>query len=192
MLLSVSLTQITNRYFIALLPPSEIQAPIRQIQQHFAEHYQSRGALRSPPHITLQAPFLWSSTDCVLKDKLQAFANEHRPIAIALDGFGAFSPRVIYVNVSQTPELLKTHAELTAYCAATLGIVDPVAKTRPFAPHITVAFRDLTRENFQAAWLAFQPQQIHDEFTARDLTLLRHDGKQWNSYASFPFSDNAV
>lgn len=181
------MTQITNRYFIALLPPPEIQAHVRQIQQYFAEHYHSRGALRSPPHITLQAPFLWSSANVnFLQDQLKIFADQHQPIAIALDGFAAFSPRVIYVNVAKTSELLQIHADLLAYCKA-IGIVDPVA-TRPFAPHMTVAFRDLTRQNFRTAWREFQPQQLHYEFVAHELTLLLHDGQRWNNYAHFPFA----
>jgi len=30
-----------------------------------------------------------------------------------------------------------------------------------FSPHMTVAFRDLTRQNFKAAWPEFQQRQLH-------------------------------
>lgn len=187
-----ALTQATNRYFIALLPPPEIQAQIRQIQEHVAAHYHSRGAMRSPPHITLQAPFLWSSDEVQdLKDNLQAFATQHQQFAISLERFGAFSPRVIYVNVAKSSELLTLHAHLLADCD-NFGIIDTVAKNRAFAPHITIAFRDLTRQNFKAAWSEFQSRQFHANFTANEITLLLHDGKQWNSHARFPFGSNAL
>jgi 2'-5' RNA ligase len=47
------------RYFIALLPPQEMQDYANQVRQHFADHYASRKAFNSPPHITLEPPFEW-------------------------------------------------------------------------------------------------------------------------------------
>ncbi|WP_289501127.1 2'-5' RNA ligase family protein [Gloeocapsopsis sp. IPPAS B-1203] len=183
------MAQITNRYFIALLPPLEIQNSVRDIQQHFAEHYNSRGALRSPPHITLQPPFLWEVERVnELESHLKNFVQQRSLVPIVLDGFGAFSPRVIYINVRKSPELLNAQADLMTHCEL-LGIVDPVSKTRPFAPHMTVAFRDLTRQNFKAAWTQFQHQQLYFEFIASGVTLLIHNGK-WIVHTIFPFTFN--
>lgn len=84
-------------------------------------------------------------------------------------------------------ELLTLQAELMAHLEANLGIVDKVSKTRLFALHMTVAFKDLTKQNFQAAWQEFEKQQVHFEFTADNLTLLLHDGKRWNIKTEFPF-----
>ncbi|PIG92663.1 2'-5' RNA ligase [Gloeocapsopsis sp. IPPAS B-1203] len=185
----IRLAQITNRYFIALLPPLEIQNSVRDIQQHFAEHYNSRGALRSPPHITLQPPFLWEVERVnELESHLKNFVQQRSLVPIVLDGFGAFSPRVIYINVRKSPELLNAQADLMTHCEL-LGIVDPVSKTRPFAPHMTVAFRDLTRQNFKAAWTQFQHQQLYFEFIASGVTLLIHNGK-WIVHTIFPFTFN--
>ncbi len=78
-----------------------------------------------------------------------------------------------------------------AHLETVLGIVDPVSKSRAFSPHMTVAFRDLTRQNFKAAWQEFQQRQLQFEFTATQLTLLIHDGKRWNVSAEFPFSMKA-
>ena len=39
-----------NLFFIALLPSVEAQAYANQVKQHFADMYQSKGALKSPPH----------------------------------------------------------------------------------------------------------------------------------------------
>lgn len=168
----------------------EIQTSIREIQEHFAEHYSSRGALRSPPHITLQPPFVWNTERLSeLTTHLQEFVLLRSPILIVLDGFGAFSQRVIYVDVRKSPELLNLQTDLMAQCES-IGIVDRVSKTRPFSPHMTVAFRDLTRQNFKLAWAQFQHQQLHFEFTATDLTLLKHNGKQWIVDSNFPFSGN--
>lgn len=68
-----------------------------------------------------------------------------------------------------------------------MGIFDKRATNRPFAPHMTVAFKDLTKQNFKTAWAEFEQRQLHFEFTATQLTLLLHHGKRWNVKSAFPF-----
>ncbi|MBN4005707.1 2'-5' RNA ligase family protein [Nostoc sp. LPT] len=170
-----------SRFFVALLPPQDIQDYANEIKQYFANRYASSGALKSPPHITLQPPFEWSDANLpLLEASLKEFASGQQPVAITLKGFNAFAPRVIYINVVISQELLTLQADLMAHTESKLGIFDNVSKTRPFAPHLTVAFRDLTKQNFKAAWPEFENRQLHFEFTADKLTLLLHDGKRWN------------
>ncbi|MEH2273704.1 MAG: 2'-5' RNA ligase family protein [Nostoc sp.] len=177
-----------SRFFVALLPPEDIQDYANQIKQYFADHYASSGALKSPPHITLQPPFEWADANLpLLEASLEEFASGQQPVAITLRGFDAFVPRVIYINVVRSQEVLTLQADLMAYTESNLGIVDKVSKTRPFAPHMTVAFRDLTKQNFKAAWPEFEKRQLHFEFTAHKLTLLLHDGKRWNIKSEFGF-----
>jgi len=176
------------RYFLALLPPQEVQAAVNQVKQHFADRYASCKAQNSPPHITLQPPFEWATAQVSLEQSLLAFGQRHSPVPIQLSGFGAFAPRVIYIQVLKTPELLALQAELATYLERELKIVDTAAKKRAYAPHMTVAFRDLTRQNFRAAWTEFQHQPFQFEFTVSDLTLLNHNGRCWQIHTDFPFS----
>ena len=181
------MNQSKQRFFIALVPPPDIEQHITEIQQYFAEHYNSRGALNSPPHITLQPPFHSLAEDVPkLEESLNQFSVNRRPIPVTLSGFAAFAPRVIYVDVVKSPELLEIHSYLMSYLEANLGIVDRVSQSRPFVPHMTVAFRDLTKDNFQRAWLEFAGRSLHFEFTASALTLLLHDGSRWNISNQFP------
>lgn len=178
-----------SRFFIALVPPQDIQDYTNQIKQYFAEQYASSGAQKSPPHITLQPPFEWADSNVsVLEAALKEFASEQQPVPITLSGFDAFAPRVIYINVVKSQALLTLQANLMAYLASHLGIVDQVSQSRPFAPHMTVAFRDLTKQNFRVAWPEFQQRQLNFEFTAENLTLLLHDGKRWQIKSEFSFS----
>ncbi|NET61722.1 MAG: 2'-5' RNA ligase family protein [Symploca sp. SIO2E6] len=179
--------QTKNLFFIALLPPSAIQNHANEIKQYFAQTYNSQGAQNSPPHITLQPPFEWNRDALpVLEESLSTFGEMYPPIPITLNGFGAFAPKVIYINVLKKPELLNLQAELMAYLKISLGIVHPISRSRPFVPHLTVAFRDLTKKNFQLAWPEFEHRQLEYKFTASKLTLLIHDGKQWQACKSFP------
>ncbi|WGV27276.1 2'-5' RNA ligase family protein [Halotia branconii] len=178
-----------SRFFIALLPPRHIQEYAKQVKQYFADNYGSRAAQKSPPHITLQPPFEWPDADVpLLEASLSEFATKQQSIPITLSGYAAFAPRVIYINVIRSQELLNLQADLVAYTESKLSIVDQVSQTRPFAPHMTIAFRDLTRQNFKAAWPEFAQRQLHFEFIAENLTLLLHDGKRWNVKSEFGFS----
>ncbi|HLO47825.1 MAG TPA: 2'-5' RNA ligase family protein [Kamptonema sp.] len=180
---------LKHRFFIALVPPQEIQEHITEIKQYFAEKYASSGALKSPPHITLQPPFRWLADDVgKLEECLEKFAIAHHPVPVTLSGFDAFPPRVIYGKPLKTPELLGIQKNLIEYLETNLEITDTVAKNRPFTPHMTVAFRDLTKENFKAAWSEFNKRSLNFEFTAYQLTLLLHDGDRWNISREFPFS----
>ncbi len=178
-------------FFIALLPPIEIQNQITEIKHYFAEHYNSRHALKSPPHITLQPPFKWLTENLnQLEQHLSLFAQNYSSIPITLSGFNAFPPRVIYVDVIKTPELLTIQQDLITYLEKHLNIVDPVSKKRPFSPHVTVAFKDLSRQAFKIAWPEFEQRSIQFEFTTPQLTLLIHNGQKWNIKTEFPLLKN--
>ena len=172
--------------FVALVPPENIQNQVTEIKEYFATKYNSSHALRSVPHITLQPPFKWRTENlAVLQECLQTFAQNCSAFPITLSGFGAFPPRVIYVNVVKTPELLKIQKDLIQFTETNLGIVHPPSKIRPFSPHVTVAFRDLTKTNFRAAWLEFRERSLEFEFVASQLTLLIHNGKRWDIFQEF-------
>lgn len=173
-------------YFIALLPPEAVRQEATQIKQYCARVYQSAHALKSPPHVTLQPPFKWPDENLPrLEEVLRKFARQQVPIPMILSGFGAFVPRVIYIHVERTPELIAIHQAIARQLETNLGIVDRVGKTRPFSPHMTVAFRDLSKSNFRAAWQEFKDRPCSFEFVVPQLTLLQHDGKRWQIYREF-------
>ncbi|MGB6296997.1 MAG: 2'-5' RNA ligase family protein [Rivularia sp. (in: cyanobacteria)] len=175
-------------YFIALLPPQDIQDYATQIKQYFADNYDSKHAFKSPPHITLQPPFEWDSGKLTsLEECLQKFVMRRNSIPIILDGYNAFAPRVIYIDVVKTSELMNLQIDLMVYLESYLGIVDKVGKSRGFTPHMTVAFKDLQRSKFKAAWMEFENRELHFEFNASKLTLLKHENKKWNITKEFEF-----
>lgn len=176
---------------IALLPPQRVQDEANAIKDHFAKVYDSSHAQKSPPHITLQPPFRWGQDQLFqLKTTLNQFAHHQRAIPITLSGFGAFPPRVIYIHVEKTPEILALQKALMDYLEQQFNLVDPTAKSRPFVPHITVAFKDLTKSNFRKAWPIYQDKPFDDQFTINELTLLLHNGKHWEVEEAFPFQGN--
>lgn len=178
-----------ERFFVALVVPSPLLEQVEQIKQEFSDRYQSRKAFNSPAHITLQSPFDWEPGNIQeVEESLTEFVGYHSPIPIQLDGFAAFPPKVIYVHVVKTPELMALQPALIHHLQTTLpGIKRPSHQS--FTPHVTVAFRDLTPKNFRQAWPNFEHRSFPGEFTASSLTLLGHNGQRWQSFAEFPLSE---
>ncbi len=178
-----------DRFFIALLPPEDVQEAANKIKQHCADTYNSYAAQKSPPHITLQPPFDWEQSDLSrLEEHLAIFARNQYPIPVVIQGFGAFPPRVIFLQPLKTPELMAMQTTLMVNLEQSLKIVHQASKNRPFSPHVTVAFRDLSRHDFRLAWQKFASQELNFSFTVDQLTLLKHDGHCWQIHRDFPFA----
>ena len=178
----------TSLYFIALIPPSPIREEITGIKEYVADKFHSRASLRSPPHITFQPPFLWEDNrQNILGEALGFFLKRNDPFETNLSGFGAFSPRVIYINVETNSPMEALHSSLRDFCYQELGIENQ-GKT-PFLPHLTIAFRDLTKPQFRLAWEEFENREFHNCFMAVGLSLLKHNGKTWDVLQELPFSN---
>lgn len=176
-----------SRFFIALIPPVDVQAEATALKEYFRDHYHSKAALQSPPHITLQAPFEWLKRDRdQLLSTLAQFQAPVSTVPVVLSGFGAFPPRVIYLAVEPTPELMQLQDHLSHYLADQLAVIDPRSRTRPFRPHLTLAFRDLKPAAFRKAWPEFEQREIHFSFSVPQITLLIHNGQKWIVEANFP------
>lgn len=186
---SVEKVSSKTRCFIALIPPPEVQTVATRLKEYFRDRYNSKAALRSPPHITLQAPFEWpdDDRDRLLKTLAQ-FRFDSAVIPIRLSGFGAFPPRVIYLDVERTPELMTLQTELSRYLAETLAVSDPRSRDRPFRPHLTVAFRDLKPAAFRKAWPEFEHREAQFAFPVPAISLLLHDGQRWTVHQHFPLT----
>lgn len=173
-----------KRYFVALLLPQNLQAYAIETIEFLRDRYGTRTA-KAPPHITLAPPFprLPEAVDR-LEAQLQIFGQAEAPVNVQIVGFGAFAPRVLYLNVVRSRDLLDLQTRLTIALESSLGIVD-AHQSRPFAPHITVASRRMTRSIFRQAWAELESRSIECSFTADAIVLLEDDGRGWQVRRSF-------
>lgn len=174
------------RFFIALIPPQAIQDYANQVIQELGDRFQM-GTAKAPPHVTLQAPFQWPLSQVeALEGCLQQQSQSFTSVPVQIQGFGVFAPRVLYLNVLKTAELLMLQANLAIALETHLGIVDAKSKTRSFAPHLTVASRNVTRETFKQAWADLKTRSVELEWLSDRLMLLIHDGQRWQVRSDFP------
>lgn len=139
----------------------------------------SSAALRSPAHITLVPPFRADDgKEDELANLLGRFASGRQPFTVELENFGAFPPRVIYVAVKPSAALGLLHKEITDFFAHQSSI--PIQRdARPFVPHLTIATRDLSREQFDYAWSSFSARSFTAAFQADRLSLLKFIQGRW-------------
>ena len=188
-LTSTSRSAVRKRFFVALLPPDKVQAKANKIKGVMRDQYASKAAFRSPPHVTLLAPFEWPISELpLLANALKTFAASQLPIPMTLDGFASFAPHVIYINVVQGDRIMAIQPQLLSHLERTIGLAHKRDQNRSFVPHMTVAFRDLKPNMFRKAWSVFQHQEIHFDFTVGQLTLLIHDGKLWTVKEHYDFA----
>ena len=167
-------------YFVALVPTEPICSQILALKKEFSHRFGSSAALRSPPHITLQMPFQkQEEKEELLVSSLDKLARHHASFKLSLSNFGAFPPKVIYLNVDENAQLNDLQKAVQKNAVSHWHIY-PKANSRPFKPHITVAFRDLKKPKFYAAWQEFDHREFKTEFIVYDVCLLKHNGKTWD------------
>ena len=65
-------------YFIALVPQEPTYAKVVGLKEEIQAGYESKAALRSPPHITLHMPFKWKhEKEAILYKTLEQVASDH-------------------------------------------------------------------------------------------------------------------
>jgi len=176
----------TALYFLALIPPEPISSEINRLKEEVARKYNSKAALRSPPHITLYMPFRETSKRISrLQSILTSFSSKKKACKITLDGFGSFPPKVIFVGVTPEPRLNELQKDLCSTMAQQMNLHNANYKDKPFHPHVTIAFRDLKKNQYQEAWEYYRNQVFREEFYANELALLRHNGSIWQIYERF-------
>lgn len=176
-------------YFMALIPPEPFLGHAGKWKEYFRDQYQSKASLNSPPHITLHMPFkLKPKREVALAEKLQQVAGTFSPFQVALEGFGAFPPRVIFIDVQKSSEIDKLQLTIKRQMKIEFQVFNADYRERPFHPHLTLAFRDLKKDKFQEAWSEFQHKEVRYSWLASHFTLLKHDGHRWQVFRDLSFA----
>lgn len=172
-------------YFIALIPEEPVYSEVIRLKEVLRDEYNSAAALRSPPHITLHMPFRWKEEkEKVISEALTALAASHSPLELSFDNFGAFEPRVIYIDVKDSENLNLLQKDVLK-CAASQWHIYLLNGSRPFKPHMTIGFRDLKKPMFREAWTRFQSESFQYNSTFSTISLLKHNGRSWDIYKNF-------
>lgn len=173
----------TNLYFLAVLPPAETASAVDKIKLDFAANYGATKAVKVLPHITLKAPFtIDANRHAEITNWFNGVTTEIPPFDIRLNGFGAFDNAknpVIFIKPEPNDSLHKLQKKVLIDFATHLPEIKISYIEKDFNPHMTIAYRDLTREQFEQAWPKYKESQFEATFRCSSFWLLRHNGRQW-------------
>ena len=171
---------MSSLYFIALIPPNPLRDEIQELKLEVKEKFNSSHSLNAPPHITVLSPFrLEDNNEDQLNTLLSKFTPSIQPFEVQLKDFSTFPPRVIFIDVKQTPQLMDMQEEIEEMARSHSGLFNYNYDKRPYHPHLTLAFKDLTRSDFYKAWKEFEDRAFDASFKADSLYLLKHNGENW-------------
>ena len=170
-------------YFIAIIPPEPIYSQVMDYKQMFADDFNSKAALKSPPHITLHMPFkLKPEQEDHLIKVLHDTASNLQNFKVELKDFGQFNERTIFIDVVENEQLHTLFKHIMRSMKINFNIFNADYKNRGYNPHLTLAFRDLKRDEFKRAWPEFKDSSYQKTFEAQSFVLLKHNGKYWEIF----------
>ena len=176
-----------QKYFIAIVPPEHLLSEIQNIKQSIFDKYQSKGALRSPAHITLHMPFSFEEDkEYKLIECLSEF-QFNTVFPIFLNNYDCFEPRVVFINVEEQSELYNLQKQLVNHVKRRLNLFNQSDDMRSFHPHITIAFRDLKKPMFYKVWEEFKSKHFSGNFNCDSISLLKHQKDEWVVLRQFDF-----
>lgn len=175
-----------EKYFIALVPDGRVQDLATSVKEVLKERFGTKYALKSPAHITVKMPFLWNENkEQELAGVLSRFASDYAPFPLILKGFGHFRQRVIFINVLPQRRLDELQAALGQLAKAKLKLEIELSDQN-FRPHMTVAYNDLKKRDFQDCLDLVQSLGFDKTFQVEDLALLKKLNGRWEVVARFP------
>ena len=176
-------------YFLAITPPLDLSKKITEIQEDIASRFGSRASLKVMPHITLKAPFKFPAAAHLVV--LEWFENLNVQVPrfdLHLKNFGAFRNKnkpVIFIRPEPAVPLMQLQKQILSKFENSFPDVPLMDLEKNFHPHMTIAYRDLKIDSFQAAWTEFQSREFSDIFEVANFHLLKHDGKKWHIIQSY-------
>ena len=170
----------SSLFFVAIIPPKKLCDEITQHKLKFSKNFESSHALKSPPHITLVPPFRFSALEeHKIEDDLIEVSKKCSSFVLSIRGFGAFAPRVIYLNIERSTPLHRMQSKVMSFFPF-------VRSHASYVPHLTIATRDLSKSMFHRAWGVYKNESFERDFKVNELSLLKHNGKTWEVFKTYP------
>lgn len=166
-------------YFIALLPPPEIQKEIDIFRNYAAKAFESKHALNAPPHITIFPPFKFHEKyESKLINTVDKVADENPSFYTQLDNFDVFGKtNVIHIKVLESDSMKKLHRSVLSHMFS--DYEKEYSSPHKFVPHISIAFKDLKKSFFLRAWSHFGSTKYERAFKIDMIALLKHEDQKW-------------
>ena len=165
---------------IAIIPPEPVFSEIKQQQNLIAKTWGPKHALRTPPHITIIPPVALKAEEVpMVHNMAAAIAQMFTPFEIVLRNFGAFPPRVVFIRPEKSLVLESLQATLENALKQKLPHLLDNYPQRPYHPHVTLAHKDVRREQFEKMWVHYATKTYQATFNVTSFCILDHTADGW-------------
>jgi len=165
---------------IAIVLPEPLFSFVRDEQNYIASTWGPRQALRVPPHITLIPPLSVGEAESNdLKSIATEVASHRKPFLLKIHGYDTFSPRVIFLKPNLTYELGLLYTNLRDMVLPRIPQAMNRYPDESFHPHITLAYRDLTPDQFREMWKYFKPRKAKYSVEINQFSILNNTEEGW-------------
>jgi 2'-5' RNA ligase len=136
-------------FFVGLIPQGQPKAIINNAKHLNADRFQSRQALKAPPHITIIPPFRLEEEKVrtMVGEVFRHFSSTDG-LVVKFGGVSSFEQRTIYLDVLPDPALNAFDLKAKELVANQPELFPNVRFHDAFRPHITLANRDILPESF--------------------------------------------
>lgn len=174
-------------YFFAIILPEELSEKITSIKLEISDKYDTVHALKLFPHITLKVPFEFNrELESQLIEGAENLSLNYPAFNLEFNGFGYFDKKhpVFFIRPEYNHGLNLLQKQIIDYMKSVFPFIIS-GHDRNFNPHVSLAYRDLSPENFVRLKKEFEGQKFEAVCRVEDFHLLMHNRKQWEIVRKF-------
>jgi 2'-5' RNA ligase len=165
---------------IAIVLPEPVYTEVREQQLFIAKTWGPKHALRTPPHITIIPPMALKQEEVPLIFSMaSALSLSFSSFTMQLNGYGAFKPRVVFVHPQKCEALDGLEATWEHAIKQKLPHALANYPDRPYHPHVTLAHKDVRREQFEKIWDHYSALDYRVNFEVKEFCVLDHTKDGW-------------
>ena len=173
-------------HFIGVLLPEDITLTLEDCRRYMREAYGCKSGHATPIHVTLVPPFRLPE-EYSTEDLTGAIESEVLPKGLGftghIDNFDAFGDRTLFAKVVTDEKWVALRdAVYEAVVKAAPGCTKKDG--RPFAPHLTVANRDVPAGVMTDALQVMNELNLVEDFPVDNITIFERQGGKWVSAVS--------
>lgn len=181
-------------HFIGVLLPDDVTLTLEDCRRYMREAYGCKSGHATPIHVTLVPPFRLPE-EFSTADIARAIEKEVLPKGLGftghIDNFDAFGDRTLFAKVV-------TDEKWIALRDAVYGAVVKAAPGctkkdgRPFAPHLTVANRDVPEGVMTDALQVMNELKLVEDFPVDNITIFERQNGKWVSALSLVIDETTI
>ena len=179
-------------HFIGVLLPEDITLTLEDCRRYMREAYGCKSGHATPIHVTLVPPFRLPE-EYSTEDQARTIESEVLPKGLGftghIDNFDAFGDRTLFAKVVTDEKWLALRDAV--YGAVVKAVPDWTKKDgRPFAPHLTVANRDVPAGVMTDALKVMNELNLVEDFPVDNIAIFERQGGKWVSAVTLDLDIN--